>query len=55
MLAAVLTVIAAQERQHQPATAMSLIPLTRNEIRRRFAKLVTSTIQPISHRLHWSL
>jgi SRSO17 transposase len=48
----VLTVIAAHERQHQPATAASLIPLTRNDFLRLFGKLVTNTIQPISHWPH---
>ncbi|MFE9203377.1 IS701 family transposase [Micromonospora sp. NPDC007230] len=50
---AILTVIAARER-NQPATSQALIPLTLNEIRRLFTKLITNTVRPISHWLAWS-
>jgi SRSO17 transposase len=50
---AVLTVIAARERTRSPADP-ELIPLTVNEIRHLFAKLITSTIHTIGHWLAWS-
>jgi len=50
---ALLAVIAAQQRQHRPA-ADELIPLTVNEIRHLFAKLITNTVRTISYWLHWS-
>jgi uncharacterized membrane protein len=34
--------------------ADDLIPLSVNEIRHLFAKLITNTIRTISYRLHWS-
>jgi len=49
---AILTVIAARERDRHADPA--LIPLTFNEIRRLFARLITTTIQTIDHWLHWS-
>jgi hypothetical protein len=50
---AILTVIAA--RAHYQHTAdQKLIPLTFNDIRRLFAKLIANTIHPISHWLSWS-
>jgi SRSO17 transposase len=51
---ALLAVIAAQQRQHRPAVADELIPLTVNEIRYLFAKLITTTVRTITHWLHWS-
>jgi SRSO17 transposase len=51
---AILTVIAARERKNHVAADHTLIPLTLNEIRRLFAKLITNTIHPISHWLTWS-
>jgi SRSO17 transposase len=50
---AVLTVIAARERTRSPADP-DLIPLTVNEIRRLFAKLVANTVHTITHWLAWS-
>jgi integrase/recombinase XerD len=50
---AILTVIAARER-HPYTGVQKLIPLTLNEIRRLFAKLISNTIHPISHWLAWS-
>jgi SRSO17 transposase len=49
---AILTVIATREREQH--TDQTLIPLTLNEIRRLFAKLIANTINPISHWLTWS-
>lgn len=56
---AILTVIAARERDHHTDTApdpadRALIPLTFNEIRRLFTRLITNTIHTIDHWLHWS-
>jgi SRSO17 transposase len=52
---AILTVITARERDEYAATAdQTLIPLTFNEIRRLFARLITNTIHTINHWLHWS-
>jgi SRSO17 transposase len=52
---AILTVIAARERDHPTGDAdQSLIPLTLNEIRRLFTRLITNTIHTIDHWLHWS-
>jgi hypothetical protein len=51
---AILTVIAARERDRHPVADQPRIPLTVNEIRRLFAKLITNTIHPISHWLTWS-
>jgi SRSO17 transposase len=51
---ALLAVIAAQERQHRPHADDELIPLTVNEIRHLFAKLITNTVHTISYWLHWS-
>ena len=51
---ALLAVIAAQERQPRPGAASDLIPLTVNEIRHLFAKLITSTVRTISYWLRWS-
>jgi hypothetical protein len=46
-------VIAARERRRSP-DGHALIPLTVNEIRHLFAKLVTTTIHTIDHWLAWS-
>ncbi len=52
---AVLTVIAARERARRPPNdTQGLIPLTVNEIRRLFAKLVTNPVHTIGHWLAWS-
>jgi len=51
---AILTVIAACERARRPPHDRELIPLTVNEIRRLFAKLVANTIHTIGHWLAWS-
>jgi SRSO17 transposase len=52
---AILTVIAAHERDHHTAKAdQTLIPLTFNEIRRLFARTIANTIQTIDRWLHWS-
>ena len=40
---AILTVIAARERDRHTADDQTLIPLTFNEIRRLFARLITNT------------
>jgi hypothetical protein len=48
---AILTVIAAHERDNHD---QALIPLTFNEIRRLFAKLIANSVHPINHRLRWS-
>jgi SRSO17 transposase len=49
---AILTVIAARERDRH--TDPALIPLTLPEIRRLFARLITTTVHTIDHWLHWS-
>ena len=46
---AVLTVIATHERVRQQPEDHTLIPLTVNEIRRLFAKLIANTVHTISH------
>lgn len=51
---AILAVIAAHERERRPVGADSLIPLSVNEIRHLFAKLITNTVHAISHWIHWS-
>ena len=51
---AILAVIAARERATHPQHPRQLIALTVNEIRHLFAKLITSTVRPITHWLHWS-
>jgi hypothetical protein len=51
---AILTVIAARERDHHTTADQTLIRLTLNEIRRLFTKLITNTVHPISHWLAWS-
>jgi SRSO17 transposase len=51
---AILTVIAARERDRHPATGQALIPLTLPEIRRLFARLIATTVHPVSHWLTWS-
>lgn len=50
---AILTVIAARERSRIQPDDQKLIPLTVNEIRRLFARLVATT-HTISHWLAWS-
>ena len=53
---AILTVIAARERDDHPANAdQLLIPLTVPEIRRLFSQLITNTSHTIGHWLHWSI
>src|SRR6266536_537477 len=51
---AILTVIAARERARRPPDERDLIPLTVNEIRRLFAKMIATTIRTITHWLAWS-
>jgi hypothetical protein len=51
---AILTVIATRERAHPRPDDQKLIPLTVNEIRRLFAKLVATTPHTITHWLAWS-
>ena len=51
---AILAVIAAHERDREPCDASDLIPLSVNEIRHLFAKLITNTVRTIRYRLHWS-
>jgi SRSO17 transposase len=51
---ALLAVIAAHERERRPATDDELVPLTVNEIRHLFAKLITNTVRTVSNWLHWS-
>ena len=51
---AILAVIAAHEREQRPVATQTLIPLSVNEIRHLFAKLITNTVRTISYWLHWS-
>lgn len=51
---AILTVIATRERTRRSPTEPQLIPLTVNEIRHLFAKLVANTAHTITHWLSWS-
>lgn len=51
---AILTVIAARERQRPADGRQELIPLTVKEIRRLFARLVINTVHTIDHWLAWS-
>jgi SRSO17 transposase len=51
---AILTVITARERVRRCPDDQELIPLTVNEIRRLFAKLVATTVHSIGHWLAWS-
>jgi hypothetical protein len=51
---AVLAVIAAHERRQHVHGAPALVPLSVNEIRHLFAKLITNTVRAISHWIHWS-
>lgn len=51
---ALLAVIAAHERDQRADANDDLIPLTVNEIRHLFAKLITNTVRAIGYRLHWS-
>jgi hypothetical protein len=51
---AILAVIAAHERDREPRDTAGLIPLSVNEIRHLFAKLITNTLRTIAYRLHWS-
>jgi SRSO17 transposase len=51
---AILTLIAARERARPKPTDQQLIPLTVNEVRRLFAKLVANTAHTIGHWLAWS-
>jgi SRSO17 transposase len=48
-------ILAARERDHHSHdTDQTLIPLTFNEIRRLFARLITNSVHTIKHWLHWS-
>lgn len=49
---AILTVIAARERDTH--TDQTLIPLTVNEIRRLFTRMIANSIHTLDHWLHWS-
>jgi SRSO17 transposase len=51
---ALLAVIAAREHDLPVSTNRTLIPLTVNEIRYLFAKLITTTVRNITYWLHWS-
>ena len=51
---AIMTVIATRERARHPPADQKLIPITVNEIRRLFGKLVAITIHTIDHWLAWS-
>jgi hypothetical protein len=51
---AILTVIAAHERERHRAGEAGLIPLTVNEIRHLFAKLITNATRPTCFHLAWS-
>jgi hypothetical protein len=51
---AILTVIAARERARPQPAGQQLIPLTVNEIRRLFAKMIANTVHTITHWLAWS-
>jgi SRSO17 transposase len=51
---AVLAVIAAHERRQHVHASPALVPLSVNEIRHLFAKLVTNTVRAISHWINWS-
>lgn len=51
---AVLAVIAAHERNQRPAPLDKLIPLSVNEIRHLFAKLITNTVRSITYWIRWS-
>jgi hypothetical protein len=51
---ALLAVIAAHEHDQSSTTTQTLIPLTVNEIRHLFAKLITTTTNNITYWLHWS-
>jgi hypothetical protein len=52
---AILAVIAAHERNRHDRKASDLIPLSVNEIRHLFAKLITNTVRTIRYLLHRSL
>jgi hypothetical protein len=51
---AILAVIAAHERDKHAANDGELIPLTVNEIRHLFAKVITNTVRNITYWPHWS-
>jgi SRSO17 transposase len=52
---AILTVIVARERDHHSHNGdPTLIPLTFNEIRQLFVRLITTSVHTIEHCLHWS-
>jgi hypothetical protein len=51
---ALFAVIAAHEREHRTETDDGLIPLTVNEIRHLFAKLITKTVHTVGYWLHRS-
>jgi len=51
---AILTVIAAHERTRRPPDDDELIPLTVNEIRRLFARMIANVTHTITHVVAWS-
>jgi hypothetical protein len=51
---AILTVIAARERARRQPADQELIPLSVNEIRRLFAKMIANMVHTITHWLAWS-
>jgi hypothetical protein len=51
---AILTVVAARERNRPRLDDQALIPLTVKEIRHLFGKLVSNTIHTLGHWLAWS-
>jgi hypothetical protein len=51
---AILTVIAARERHRSRLADQPLIPLTVEEIRHLFGKLIANTVHTIGHWLAWS-
>jgi hypothetical protein len=51
---AILAAIAVRERTRRPKHGRTLVPLSVNEIRHLFAKLITTAIRSLSYWLHWS-
>ncbi len=51
---AILAALAVRERTRRTKTRRTLIPLTVNEIRHLFAKLITTAVRSASFWLHWS-
>jgi SRSO17 transposase len=52
---AILAVIAARERERHDRNTPDLIPLSVDEIRHLFAKLITNRVRTIRYRLNWSM